>query len=261
MRSLELLDELAAGGRSSFTLHDVRDRLGVSAPAAVNLLNRLKARGLVDRVSHGHYAIRQIGVLGTSAASEDVALAVGALFGDRPHRIAYRSALDVLGRLTHPSRVIQVASPHRVRIETLSGRPFQGVIEPTETVGIGAVREGVAWVSDAERALLDAAARPELVGGVSTLTEAMTSGSADAERIMEYARRLGAAPALRRLGSLADSLHLPGLAGRLQPLEMPKSDLDLDPGAAGLEDGGWRDRTWRVRWPASREEIVAAVAR
>ncbi len=260
IKSLELLDELAAEGRSAFTLRDVRERLDLKTPAAANLLARLSARGLVDRVAHGHYAIRQIGVLGTSAASEDVTLAVSALFGDRPHRIAYRSALDLLGRLTHPSRVIQVASPQRVRIETLSDRPFQGVLEPPETVGIGAQREGAAWVSDVERALLDAAARPQLVGGVSALAEALTSGGADAARIMEYAQRLGAGAALRRLGSLADSLHVQGLAGRLRPLDTPKADLDLEPGAVAF-DAGWRDRIWRVRWSVPREEVLDAIER
>lgn len=260
MRSLELLDELAAEGLSTFTAHDVRERLGLSSPATANLLARLQARGLVDRVSHGRYAIRQFGVLGTSAASEDLTLAVGALFGDRPHRIAYRSALDLLGLLTHPSRAIQVASPNRIRIETLSGRPFQNVIEPVRTVGIGATREGAAWVSDLERALLDAASRPRLVGGVFTLAESVARGGADAERIMEYAKRLGAAAAVRRLGSVADALEVQGLAGRLRPLASPQSDLDVEPGAVRSEDA-WRDRDWRVRWPIPKREVLEVVRR
>lgn len=260
MKSLELLDELAAEGLSTFSARDVRERLGLSSASTANLLARLQARGLVDRVARGRYAMRQIGLLGTSAASEDMTLAVGALFGERPHRIAYRSALDLLGLLTHPSRTIQVASLDRVRIKTLSGRPFQNVIERENTVGIGAKREGTAWVSDLERALLDAASRPSLAGGVSALAESMAGGGADAERIMEYAKRLGAGAAIRRLGSVADALEVRELAGRLRPLTTPQSDLDLEPGAVRDEDA-WRDRLWHVRWPVSQREVLEVVRR
>lgn len=260
MKSLELLDELAAEGLSTFSARDVRERLGLSSASTANLLARLQARGLVDRVARGRYAMRQIGLLGTSAASEDMTLAVGALFGERPHRIAYRSALDLLGLLTHPSRTIQVASLDRVRIKTLSGRPFQNVIERENTVGIGAKREGTAWVSDLERALLDAASRPSLAGGVSALAESMAGGGADAERIMEYAKRLGAGAAIRRLGSVADALEVRELAGRLRPLTTPQSDLDLEPGAVRDEDA-WRDRVWHVRWPVSQREVLEVVRR
>jgi hypothetical protein len=44
----------------------------------------------------------------TRPASQDIALAVAAVFGSEPHRIAYRSALDHHGLRSHPARTIQV---------------------------------------------------------------------------------------------------------------------------------------------------------
>jgi predicted transcriptional regulator of viral defense system len=108
-RTLQLLDDKLTKGQAGLTSREVRERLGLSPQAASNLLTRWRDAGLLDRVAPGHYAIRQLGLLGTRAVSEDIALAVGAFFADEPHRIAYRSALDYHGLLTRPARAIQVA--------------------------------------------------------------------------------------------------------------------------------------------------------
>jgi len=87
------------------------------------------------------------------------------------------------------------------------------------------------WISS--DSLLDAAARPELVGGVAILAEAIVaaaSKSVDAARLMTYARALSWGPALCRIGSIADTLHIVGLADLLEPLTKPTSDIDLEPG-------------------------------
>src|SRR5712691_671254 len=108
-RYIELLDELAVKGKETFTTRDVEELGQLSPQAASNLLTRLVDRGLVDRVARGRYALRPFGALGTRAAAEDIALAVGAGFAGKAHRIAYRSALDWHGLLDHPARQIVVA--------------------------------------------------------------------------------------------------------------------------------------------------------
>ena len=115
-------------------------------------------------------------------------------------------------------------------------------------------------MSNLERALLDGAARPELAGGAAALAEAIASAGkrANPERLKRYAEQLGWAAALRRIGSLTDSLNIAGLAGKLHPLEKPQADLDLEPGSNVTSV--WRDSRWRVRWTQSRDEL-ANVAR
>ena len=114
-------------------------------------------------------------------------------------------------------------------------------------------------MSDINRALLDAAARPELVGGAAVLAEAIaTAGAkADPQRLTYYAARLNWAPALCRIGSLADTLELTALAGKLSPLSTRGFDIALEPrtGAAVA----WRDARWRVRWAQPRDELVNVV--
>ena len=196
----------------------------------------------------GHYAIRQIGLLGTRAASEDVALAVGAFFAGEPHRLAYRSALDYHGLLIHPARTIQVACPREVTVKELSGRRLRTIIEPRRPswseleIGHGARVSGV------ERSLLDGAARMDLIGGADILAEALGVAQPDSAALQCLAQEIGAAAALRRIGSLSDQLPVPTLANKLHPLAPPKSDIALEPRNPAAGDLPFRDRKWRVVW-------------
>lgn len=186
---------------------------------------------------------------------------MGAAFSGTPHRIGYRSALDELELLVHPARAIQVASAKRVRRPTLSQRPLKVVVEPEELLDVGARPLGASRVSDVERALLDAAARPTLVGGATTLAEAMVAagGEADPDTVTSYAASLRWGAALRRIGSVADRIEIEGLAGRLSPLRPPSSDLDLEPSATGPTI--WRDSKWGMRWATDPDDLAAVIGR
>lgn len=248
-RTLRFLDEKLTAGQAGLTSREVCERLGLSPQAASNLLTRWRDAGLLDRVAPGHYAIRQIGLLGTRAASEDVALAVGAFFAGEPHRIAYRSALDYHGLLIHTARTIQVACPREVTVKELSGRRLRTIIEPRETVLAGAEEAGHgALLSNVERSLLDGAARMDLIGGANVLAEALSAAQPDPAVLQRMAQEIGAATALRRVGSLADQLPIPTLAGRLHQLALLKSDIALEPRNPAAGDRPFRDRKWRVVW-------------
>lgn len=258
--SLKPLDDRLAVGKTTLTSRELRAELGISPSAASNLLARWRRAGLVDQVARGRYAIRQIGLLGTRASSEDVALAVAALVDGRAHRIAFRSALDFHGLLTRPVRTVQIVSPHRFASTMISGRPLEVVFERADTVAIGTEEAGFgARVSNLERALLDAAARPDLVGGYFPLAEALAASNVDPARLRDLAEELSAGPALRRVGSLADRLELTGLAGRLGPLKSPSWDLELDPGLR-QSSGVFRDGTWHIRWPVDPRAVSEEIA-
>ncbi len=184
-----------------------------------------------------------------------MALVVAAAFCDRPHRIGYRSALDELDLLSHPARIIQVATTKRMRVDTLSGRSLRIILESEMAIGIGALSRGQTKLSDLERALLDAAARIDLAGGAAVLAEALVAGgkNADPKRISLYAEQLGWAAALRRIGSISDALEIEGFSGKLHPLKQPQADIDLEPHSKG--NSVWRDARWRVRWTQPREEL------
>ena len=252
---LKLLDDFVSEGQLQFTSNEAVERLARSPTATANLLRRLLRAGLIERVRRGHYAIHQLGTLGTAAAAEDVLRAVAAGFADTAHRVAYRSALDHFELLSHPSRSIQVALTKPTRAERLSGRPLTTIVESEESLSIGADRRDGACVSDLERALLDASARPELIGGIAILAEALAAAASkvNVDRLMDYARRLHWGAALRRIGSLADALELQGVAAKLAPLTKPTSDIELEPGGHATT---WRDSKWWVRWDQDPKQLL-----
>jgi predicted transcriptional regulator of viral defense system len=253
---IDILDELASRGIETVDSAYLQELLGTSPQATSNLATRWVNQGFVDRVAPGRYVIRNLGLLGTRASSEDVALAVGALLANEPHRIAYRSALDYQGLITHPTRRIQVAASRRVQVSRLSGRPLQMTHEPEATIRLGAEQVAAgAWVSGHERALIDAALRPDLSGGALVLAEALQARPTDAAKLQALAEQLDAYSALRRIGSLADALGSPGLA---LALERPARGglIWLDPGDEQLEC--WRDRKWGIKWNRPPNEVIAS---
>ncbi len=256
--ALNLLDRLTAAGDSTFSTAKAVEILGRSPQSTVNLLSRLVDDGLIGRVSRGHYAIRPLGRLGTSAAAEDTALAVAAVFSDRPHRIAYRSALAHHGLVVRPSRVIQVACPDQVRIAELAERPVDVVRERSATVGVGSVSAGYgANVSTLERALLDGARRSDLIGGLGVLADALDTASADldVQELRMLAKQLSVPPALRRLASLCRILELDDLAeDLLRNVRIPSTPIPADPRQPDPRE--WVDTAGGVVWSNTALDTV-----
>ena len=255
---LDLLDTFVARGQSEFTFHDAHQALGASPSATANMLRRLNEKGLVDKLVRGHYAIRPLGLLGTSAATEDLALAVGAAFDGYPHRIAYASALGELGLLNHPVRVVYVACTKQVRFTTVSRRPLRAIIEQPRTIYLEAEQLGRTWRSSLERALFESAMRIDLIGSVEQLTEALAAGAPEANpgRIKRLSKAFGARglAAERRLASLATSLDLP-LALNPQ-VHKRQPVVRLDPRDADIV---WTDERYRVAWDRDVDELRAIV--
>lgn len=260
-RYIYILDKLAMEGKEAFTAHDVQELGELSPQAASNLLTRLVHHGLVDRVARGRYVMRPFGALGTRAAAEDVALAVAAAFGGRPHRIAYRSALDWHGLLEHPSRQIVVAASRRPRLRQLSGRPLRVVLERPDRIELGAIEAGHgARVSSLERALVECAARPGLAGGIQVVAGALARARVSPDVLEEIAQALGARAALHRLGSIAETLDVHPVTEELAPLSSIGRSVPLDPELVDEADG-WRDDKWGVDWPFPAEELEEMVRR
>lgn len=257
-RQLELIDTLLLEGRDEFTFEDARAHLKISTEATANFLARLAKKGLVDKLARGHYAIRPLGALGTSLATQDLSVAVGAAFEGREHRIAYLSALSELGVLSHPVRTIYVACTEQVRFSSVSCRPLRVVVEKSETIHLEAEVLQNSWRSSLERALFECALRVDLIGSVERLADAIAAGSRDANplRITRLAKDFGARghAAERRLASVATALHLPLT---LTP-EVNKRQhvIRLDP-----RDGrvAWTDTRFRVAWNTTVDELHAVV--
>jgi predicted transcriptional regulator of viral defense system len=258
VRQIELIDTLVAQGRESFTLDEARALLGSTSSAAVNVLRRLEQKGLVDRVARGHYAIRPLGALGTSAVTDNLGIAVAGAFEQREHRIAYSTALSEHGLLSHPVRSIYVACVRQVRIPALSKRRLRVVVERPSTIHLEAERAGPSWQSTLERALFESALRVDLAGGVERLAEALANAApdVDATRFHLLAQAFGGRglAAWRRLASISAALSLP--LNQVPPTHSGQPRIALDPGDDHVE---WMDDVYRVTWHLPVEDIRAVV--
>jgi len=222
VRSLDLVDTLVAAGREDFTFEAARTILGVPSPATAKVLRQLRDQGFVERLSRSHYAIRPLGLLGTSATADDLPLAVAAAFDGRQHRIAYLSALAELGLLTHPARTVVVACTQQVRRHHLGRRPLRVVIERSTTIHLGAETMGRSWHSGVERAVFECALRVDLVGGPEALASALQRAASTirARRLAPLVKAFGprGVAAERRLASLAPLTSRSTSAPRFRPL-------------------------------------------
>ncbi|MDX2343589.1 MAG: hypothetical protein QNL12_07615 [Acidimicrobiia bacterium] len=249
MQPLDIINQLAQRSET-FAFADFATIHGGPSPAAANALRGLVRKGIVDRVSRGAYVIRPIGRLGTGAATEDIALVVGARFADTPHRIAYSTALDIHGLLTRPLNDIQLATVGLVEMIKLGGRPFHSIVESAATIHIGAIDAGYnARISDIERSMIDAARRIDLAGGVSVLGDALSRlgpGNYDPARVVDYASKLRAPGPLRRLGSIARATGHNALADAAATARRHRHRIGVDP-RVSTEDG-WVDPEFKVIW-------------
>jgi len=258
-QGLALANELFAEGCQTFTFNEIVERLGKSKTSTSNLLKRMENSGLIVRVRHGHYIVRQLGLLGIPAVYEDIPLSVGAALRNIPHRIAYRTALYEHELIVHPPGIVQIAALYKLRTKSFSGLPLQIVTESSGKLEIGRIPWGASYISDLHRSILDAAQQPLLVGGIEVLATSLflASSSLRADIFMEYARELKWTAGLRRLGSLSDALEIIGIENKLEPFSAITTDLELEPGTD--EPTMWRDRRWGTRWTKSIDEIRSVI--
>ncbi len=256
-KTLRTLDSLAQE-RSVFTAAEFREHFGGSPTNAANALTRAIRDGLVERVAHGKYAIREVGRLSTRSSTEDLLLALSPLLRGRNHRIAYLTALELHSLLLYPQSEVQVALVSPTRTMQVSGRSFRQIIEVPHYLSVGAteVAQGC-LMSDLPRTLLDAARRPDLIGGVDTAVEALRlAGEVDADTIIDYADRLQAEAALRRLGSVAVAAGRADLAATIRGSKpIPPTPLPVDPGSPS-EEVVWIDPEWNVAWDSISADLI-----
>ena len=255
--ALELIDGLAAEGRTAVTTGEVRSRLSLSPQGASNLLSRLERDGLVERVRRGEYIIHPLGELGVSAASADrLDEAVSIAANGRVHRICYRSALHEHGLLSRPGRRIQLAVDRRLRIAGIGERELEAITERVGHIHIGAENFGQSWISTKARALLEAAQHPRRVGGIATVAEALWTSDTNAADIAPLAIELNLGVGLRRLASLNEQLGLRRL-DELTPATATYRPVPLDPD--DTRNQGFLDRRWDIRWAGPASELEAVV--
>jgi len=237
-KEAEFLTTFAAQGKMIFTLAQAREFWGGLAHTS-QALDRLDKGGWLHCLDRDVYMIipLEAGLERTWSAS---ALVI-ASYLIQPAAIAYWSALHYW-QLTEqvPSTVfVQSTARSRQLEKEILGMTFR-FMTVAEAKFFGVIRRTLQgqpfYVTDREKALVDAADRPEFSGGVLQLAQALQAAQRvlDWQRLDDYLQRWPTTSPLKRIGYLVEMLDLP-MPDR--EARLARWRRALAPGIVALEPG------------------------
>jgi predicted transcriptional regulator of viral defense system len=260
-RAAQLFTELNELRRSTFTLADVRSITGLSASAARNLVHKAQQRGLVTRLKPGLYNLVPFEL---GRATEHIGspyLIARELAGTASYFLSHGTAFELHRMVTQPNFTIYASCTRRVRPQTVGGYDFRFIHITAEQM-FGVVKhwidgEHFVMISDMERTIIDGLRHPAYAGGITEVAKGlwMKRDVLKAERLVNYAQRLGVGAVVRRLGyllehyNLVDTSMLDSLRGMVTATYQR-----LDPLLSA--EGAFLSR-WRLQLNVTSEELDA----
>jgi predicted transcriptional regulator of viral defense system len=182
--------------------------------------------------------------------------------GAAPCFISHGSAMEIHRMVTEPQLVVFASSPKRIPKRVLQGTEFRFVLIKAEQV-FGTSRHWVSKqesvdVSDLERTVIDGLRHSAYCGGVTEVIRGLWMRRKDmnAEKLIDYALRLGVGAVVRRLGyvleasELATPVQLQRLQKRLTEFYVPLDPL--------LPREGSHVARWRLLVNIPSQELDAA---
>ena len=215
-----LLTTLAARGKEVFIIEDAYAVVGEER-ATRDTLDRLVAKGWLERIEKGKYLIVPLEAGPDRTWSEDAYVIAGHLVS--PSMVAYWSALNYWNLTEQIPRItyVQTTARKENRKPTVLGMKFQIVrVRGEKFFGGHKYHAGASpvQVTDREKTIIDCLDRPDLSGGVVEVVKALHAGDGDFDwnRLTGYLSRFGSGAVVKRLGFLVEALEL---------THPPKSDL------------------------------------
>lgn len=216
----EFLSRLSAVGQTIFSTAQAREFWG-NADYTANVLSRLACKGWLQRLERGVYMVVPLEAGPQRVWSESALVIAPHLI--QPAAVAYWSALHYWNMTEQVPHTVFVQSTRRKRPVEILGMRFH-FVSVSQARFFGVSRRTLdgkpIYVTDREKTLLDAAARPDLSGGVEQLAQALHAAWANLDwaRLDDYLTRWGGGVVVKRLGYLVEALSLsvPDLDRRLE---------------------------------------------
>ena len=218
-QEINFLSTLASTRKNIFTFEDARVFWSTSSRTA-NALSRLARKGWIKRLDRGTYLIVPLEAGPEQTWSESGLVIAPYLVN--PAAVAYWSALHYWNMTEQIPQTTFVQTTVRKQSMTLFGQEFRFItVRPERFFGTyeRTADDRRIIVTDQEKTLLDAAARPDLSGGIVQLSQAMKAASSnlDWEKLDTYLEKWGGGTVVKRLGYLLEgsALNVPGTEQRL----------------------------------------------
>jgi len=219
-RLREDLHNLARAARARVITHDEAARaLAMSPRQATVRIYSLVGSGWLHRIRRGLYLVQALEAPPTAPLTLEASSVIAiSLFS--PCYVGGWTAAEHWGLARHRGRSIFVASGGRVRQRSLviDGTEYHVVkVPPARAAGVRPVWRGrqLVPISDQERTIADGLVSPAWLGGARRLARVLEEASRgehwNPERLLREVRAARSGAAFKRLGYIAQELHLPEL--------------------------------------------------
>jgi predicted transcriptional regulator of viral defense system len=249
--------------RVVFRLEDVRDITGLSETSARSFARKLVDRGVAARLKPGLYVLVPF-ELGRERQYPGNPLVVAReIVHGEEYYLSHATAMEIHGMTTQPQLVVMVSTPKPRRPVTTLGVEFRFVrCRRKHLFGLTdhwVTKQEKVRVSDLERTIIDGLKQPEHCGGLTEVAKGlwMRREDVNADRLVQYAKRIGVGAVVRRLGFLLETYKL-AAAPELDRLRnaLTSTYVRLDP---ILPAEGKRLRRWRLQLNVDPDELRAVV--
>jgi len=262
-QSVRLVSTLYEENKPVFRLEDVRRILSLQELPASNFVRQLVNRGVATRLKPGLFILvpqelgREREYMGSPL------IVARELTGGKDYYLSHGTAMEIHGMVTQPQLVVRVTTMEKRRPVHIMGTDFQFITCKKEHFfGISehwVTKQEKVMVSDKEKTIIDGLRQPEYCGGITETAKGvwMCRQNLDADRLIEYAIKMGIGAVIRRLGYILE-LYGIGFPEKLEYLRDHLTDtyVKLDP---LLPSEGKFIRKWRLHLNVSPDELLSVV--
>lgn len=229
METIKLLDLLKA--RPVFRLQDVERLAYCNRNYAKQILNRLKKRKLVKRVTRNVYTTKSNVFVVASNITH-------------PSYISFWSASNFLGYTEQIINTVQVATTRRIRPIKFEGYEIKFIALKKYFFGYKKIRtnDGELFIAEDEKLLIDALLRPKECGNFDEIEKLFENAVVSEKKIVDYLKKSGSLTAVKRAGFLLEKIKKLDISGHFK---MDKNYVLLNPFSKKWNaiNGKWRVKT------------------
>jgi predicted transcriptional regulator of viral defense system len=262
-QAANLVTTLHERSRVVFRLEDVREVTGLSETSARSFVRKLVDRGVAARLKPGLYVLVPF-ELGKERryAGNPLVVAREIMHGE-DYYLSHATAMEIHGMTTQPQLVVLVSTPKPRRPVTAMGVEYRFIrCRRKHLFGLTELwvtKQEKVRASDLERTIIDGLKQPEHCGGLTEVAKGlwMRREKVKADRLVQYAERIGVGAVMRRLGFLLETYEMASAPDLLRlRAGLTATYVRLDP---VLPAEGKRLRRWRLQLNIDPEELRAVV--
>jgi predicted transcriptional regulator of viral defense system len=258
-----LISELKKANKNIFRLKDAQSILNKTPQATADLLSELVKKEIILRLKPGLFLI--VPLEADKNYLENRYIVAKELIYPHKYYISHYSAMAIHGMTTQPVFKVFIASSKRRKNRIISGQEFIFLYtQPYNFFGIEdkwITKQDKVKVSDLEKTIVDALARPQLCGGVSEIAKGiwLKKQNINYHRLLNYCHKTRVKAVAKRLGFILETLNLidnDWLTKLRDYIEDSKAYILLEP---GLKRQSRYLERWRLLINFNPEELKSII--